>query len=94
MIIVIVCNTISGCDFWLFMHMCTACGLLVVQNKTLCSHELFSSCFLNNPDLADPKSQQLLISLLNTNKNFINDILISLLEVNFDYFGIWFLTGV
>ena len=54
---VIVCNAISGRDFRLFMHMRTVYGLLVVQNKILCSHELFSSCFPNNPDVADPKSQ-------------------------------------
>ena len=54
---VIVCNAISGRDFRLFMHMRTVYKLLVVENKILCSHELFSSCFPNNPDLADPKSQ-------------------------------------
>ena len=56
---VIVCNAISGRDFRLFMRMRTVYKLLVVENKILCSHELFSSCFPNNPDLADPKSQHI-----------------------------------
>ena len=59
LLIVIVCNAISGHDFQLFMYMRTACRVLVLESKTLCSYELFSSCFLNNPDLADPKLQQL-----------------------------------
>ena len=66
----IVCNAISGRDFRLFMHMRTVCGLLVVQNKTLCSHELFSSCFPSNPDLADPKSKQL-VSMFTVKESLI-----------------------